>query len=74
MDFRRHWLTNYCNLPGGQTTIYVNREIGPFFYNARGMRKGDPLSPILFDFMVDALAAMILRVRQADHIQGWFPT
>jgi hypothetical protein len=30
---------------GGQTAINVNREIGPFFRNARGVRQGDPLSP-----------------------------
>jgi hypothetical protein len=55
---------------GGQTAINVNGEIGPYFRNARGVRQGDPLSPILFDFMVDALAAMISRARSAGHIRG----
>ncbi|KAK1607661.1 hypothetical protein QYE76_031334 [Lolium multiflorum] len=45
-------------------------EIGPFFRNARGVRQGDPLSPILFDFMVDALAAMLSRAKEAGHILG----
>jgi hypothetical protein len=55
---------------GGQTAINVNGEIGPFFRNARGVRQGDPLSPILFDFMVDGLAAMLSRPNSAGHIRG----
>jgi hypothetical protein len=55
---------------GGQTAINVNGEIGPFFRNARGVRQGDPLSPILFDFLVDALAAILSRVCMAGHIRG----
>jgi hypothetical protein len=55
---------------GGQTAININGEVGPYFRNARGVRQGDPLSPILFDFMVDALAAMISRASHAGHIRG----
>jgi mannosylglycoprotein endo-beta-mannosidase len=59
---------------GGQTAINVNGEISPFFRNTRGVRQGDPLSPILFDFMVEALAAMLSRANESHHIQGWFNT
>jgi hypothetical protein len=55
---------------GGQTAINVNGEIGPFFRNARGVRQGDPLSPILFDFLVDSFAAMLSRASAAGHIRG----
>jgi hypothetical protein len=55
---------------GGQTAVNVNGEIGPFFRNARGVRQGDPLSPILFDFVVDEMAAMLARANQAGHIRG----
>jgi hypothetical protein len=58
---------------GGQTAINVNGEIGPFFRNARGVRQGDPLSPILSDFMVDGLAAILSRARLMGHIQGVVP-
>jgi hypothetical protein len=51
----------------------VNGEIGPNFQNAQGVRQGDPLSPLLFDFMVDALAAMLVRASEAGHIQGVVP-
>jgi hypothetical protein len=53
---------------GGHTTVNVNGEIGPYFQNAGGVRQGDPLSPLLFDFMVDALAAMLTKVSEAGHI------
>jgi hypothetical protein len=55
---------------GGQTAININGEVGPYFRNARGVRQGDPLSPLLFDFMVDALAAMISRASHAGHLCG----
>jgi hypothetical protein len=55
---------------GSQTAINVNGEVGPFFRNTRGVRQGDPLSPILFDFLVDALAAMLAKANSAGHIKG----
>jgi hypothetical protein len=55
---------------GGQTAININGEVGQYFRNARGVRQGDPLSPILFDFMVDALAAILTRAKESRHIQG----
>jgi hypothetical protein len=54
----------------GQMAININGEVGPYFRNAPGVREGDPLSPILFDFMVDALAAILARANEAGHIQG----
>ncbi|XP_051221392.1 uncharacterized protein [Lolium perenne] len=55
---------------GGQTAINVNGEIGHFFRNKRGVRQGDPLSPILFDFLVDGLAAIIAKANSAGHVRG----
>jgi hypothetical protein len=43
---------------GGQTAININGEVGPYFRNARGVRQGDPLSSILFNFMVDSLGVV----------------
>ena len=53
---------------GGQTVISVNGEVGNFFQNKRGLHQGDPMSPLLFNFVVDALAAMLRRATTAGHI------
>jgi hypothetical protein len=54
---------------GGQTAISINGEVCPYFRNKRGgVRQGDPLSLLLFDFVADALDAILVRAREACHI------
>jgi hypothetical protein len=55
---------------GGQTAISINGEVDPYFRNKRGVRQGDPISPLLFDFVADALDVILSRARAAGHIQG----
>lgn len=55
---------------GGQTVININGEVGPFFRNAQGVRQGDPISPLLFNLVSDALAAMLDHAKEAGHTQG----
>jgi hypothetical protein len=55
---------------GGQTDISINGEVGPYFRNKRGVRQGDPISPLLFNFVADALAVILDRAKEAGHIQG----
>jgi hypothetical protein len=58
---------------GGQTAISINGEVGPFFRNKHGVRQGDPISPLLFDFMADALSAMLDAAAHAGHLRGVVP-
>jgi hypothetical protein len=58
---------------GGQTAICINGEVGPFFINKRGVRLGDPISPLLFDFMADVLSALIDAAARAGHLRGVVP-
>lgn len=55
---------------GGHTANSINGEQGPFFRNARGVRPGDPLSPLLFNLVIDALAAILEGAKAAGHIHG----
>ncbi|KAK1645894.1 hypothetical protein QYE76_063699 [Lolium multiflorum] len=55
---------------GGQTAISINGEVGPFFRNKRGVRQGDPLSPLLFNFIGEALSGILTAAAKAGHIHG----
>jgi hypothetical protein len=58
---------------GGQTAISINGEVGPFFCNKRGVRQGDPLSPLLFNFLAEALSIILSSAAAAGHIAGVIP-
>ena len=58
---------------GAQTTITINREVGNFFRNGRGVRQDDHLSHLLFDYVVEALAAVLDAAKGRGHIRGLVP-
>jgi hypothetical protein len=58
---------------GGQTAIAINGEVGPYFWNKRGVRQADPISPLLFDLVVDALALILKKDSAVGHIKGVIP-
>lgn len=57
---------------GGKTAVNINGE-PPFFRNSRGARQGDPISPLLFNLVVDTLAVILEGAKTARHIRGVFP-
>ena len=54
----------------GNTAININGEVGPYFRSTCGVRQGDPISPLLFNSAVDALAKVLERAKTAGHISG----
>jgi len=46
-------------IQGGHVGIKINDQIGQNFQTLKGLRQDDPLSPILFNIVVDMLAILI---------------
>ena len=53
---------------GGHTAVAVNGQTSKCFANGRGLRQGDPVSPLLFNFVADALSRILSRAALAGHI------
>jgi retron-type reverse transcriptase len=51
----------------------VNDVVGRYFQTCKGVRQGDPLSPILFNLTMDVLAKLIDRARVNGQIKGIVP-
>ena len=58
---------------GGSVGIQVNNIVGSFFQTKKGLRQGDPLSPVLFNIVADMLALLISRAREENQIKGVVP-
>jgi hypothetical protein len=53
--------------------VKVNDEIDPFFSTHKGLRQGDPLSPILFNIVADMLAILFLKAKENNQFMGVVP-
>jgi hypothetical protein len=57
----------------GSVAIKVNDDVGRYFYTLKGLRQGDPLSPMLFNIVADMLPIMIERAKNDGLIEGVIP-
>ena len=55
---------------GGTVSIKVNDLVGPYFVSHRGVSQGDPLSPILFNFVADYLTRLVRQAQRIGLITG----
>lgn len=58
---------------GGKVCININGKQGPFFKTSRGLRQEDPLSPILFNLVGDALSNILEIASAAGVLEGLVP-
>jgi hypothetical protein len=55
---------------GGKVAIKTNDTLGPYFTTHKGVRQGDPFSPLLFNLVADGLACMIHKAQVEGLIVG----
>jgi hypothetical protein len=58
---------------GGSVAIRVKDDTGYYFQTRKGLRQGDPLSPMLFNIVADILAILIERAKSDGQIEGVIP-
>jgi hypothetical protein len=63
-----HWINQIVSK--GSVGVEVNDNIGRYFQTKKGLRKGDSLSPMLFNLMADMLSLLIKRSKEDGQVMG----
>lgn len=66
------WVKSFVQ--GRNVGIKMNDQVGPYFQTKKCLREGDPLSPILFNIVVDMLAIIVARAKEEVKLKGLFHT
>ena len=53
--------------------VKFNDNLGHYFQTKKGVRQGDPVSPIMFNIVVDMLAILISRAKEDEQTKGVVP-
>ena len=70
MGFGSRWRDILCGLlVSSSTRVLLNGIPGDFIQHRRGLRQGDPLSPMLFILVMDVLNWMVTRASEAGLLQ-----
>ena len=70
LGFGQRWCDLlYLVLSTSSTQILVNRSPGDVIFHHRGLRQGDPLSPLLFILVMDMLNSLIKFAIQQQLLQ-----
>jgi hypothetical protein len=57
----------------GTISVQINGTVGSYFKSGKGVRQGDPLSPLLFNLAADGLAKMIHKAQENGLVKGLVP-
>jgi hypothetical protein len=55
---------------GGSIAIRINDTNSSYFKLGKGLRQGDPLSPLLFNLVVDVFTRMLSKAVNGGYIHG----
>jgi exonuclease III len=70
LGFGPRWRDLVCGLLASSSTqVLLNGAPGDFIQHRRGLRQGDPLSPMLFILVMDVLNWMVSRASEAGLLQ-----
>ena len=72
-DFSEKWRKwiRYC-ISTVKFSILINGSPSDFFGSSRGLRQGDPLSPLLFDIVMEALSRLLDVAAFAGQFSSFF--
>jgi hypothetical protein len=65
------WIKKVVN--SGTLSVKVNDNMGSYFKSRKGVRQGDPLSPLLFNLAADCLAKMVQIAHGNNLVKGLIP-
>ncbi|XP_059664125.1 uncharacterized protein LOC132309882 [Cornus florida] len=65
----RRWIL-FCS-SSACFSVLVNGALTGFFSSSRGLRQGDPLSPFLFLFVMEALSRLLKRAMELGFLRGF---
>ena len=57
----------------GKVAITLNDMLGNYFTTRKGLRQGDPFSPLLFNIAADVLVTLVGRAQEQGFIKGLAP-
>ncbi|WVZ94359.1 LOW QUALITY PROTEIN: hypothetical protein U9M48_040258 [Paspalum notatum var. saurae] len=60
-------------MSGGSVAVNVNDDVGHYFQTKKGLRQGDPLSPLLFNIMVDMLKVSLAEKNWMGNLRELSP-
>lgn len=67
----RSWIQKVVK--GGSLCIRINDENSGYFKPGKGLRQGDPLSPLLFNLVADVFTKMLIKAARQGFISGLLP-
>lgn len=72
--FSAKWISWVISLvKGGSVCVRINEENSKYFITGKGLRRGDPLSPLLFNIVVDVFTKMLIKAARRGLVQGLLP-